>query len=519
MSSKKKKSELEEIEVDGLEERLKSRQLDDADFDNILKILRLVTTLRTLLQKRSFGLLSVVRKLFGIKTEKEPSKGPKGPSSSSGRGTGRRGRDGYPGADKIEVKHPTLQIKNICPECGKGKLQETEPCVHYSWSGQAPLKLDIYLLQRLVCPICKSYFTAPAPTEAMEHSVDDSSGEMKTGIVDRNAMANAMVSLLRFEFGVPHHRLAKIQERKGMGLPVANQDKMIQQVAYALAPIYDELINLAANGDLLHSDDTRMKILRSLQAGEDPPLKKTQTTVIISRVDMRSITLYVTGGAQAGANVSAILAKRDEGLAKPTHMSDGLAANKVSLPVEDARCLDHARRKFWEIKDSFKEECSHVLSELGRVYSNDQKTREMTQGDRLVFHQEYSLPVMDELKAWMLRKIESKEVEPNGPLGKAMEYSLKRWEELTVFTRVAGAPLSNAAAERAIKSAITHRKNSLFYLNANGAKRGDIIQSVLKTCEQSAINSFDYFAAVQENRSRVYAEPTKWMPWNYHENF
>ena len=254
----------------------------------------------------------------------------------------------------------------------------------------------------------------------MEHSVDDSSGEMKTGIVGRNAMANAMVALLRFEFGVPHHRLAKIQERKGMGLPVANQDKMIQQVAYSLGPIYDELIKFAANGELLHSDDTRMKILRSLQAGEDPRLKKTQTTVILSRVGMRNVTLYFTGGAQAGANVSAILSKRDDSLTKPTHMSDGLAANKVTHPVEDARCLDHARRKFWEIQDSFNEECSYVLSELGKVYSNDQKTREMSAEDRLVFHQKESLPVMSDLKAWMLTKIEKKEVEPNGR-------SLKQW--------------------------------------------------------------------------------------------
>ncbi|MBC7532657.1 MAG: transposase [Oligoflexus sp.] len=60
-------------------------------------------------------------------------------------------------------------------------------------------------------------------------------------------------------------------------------------------------------------------------------------------------------------------------------------------------------------------------------------------------------------------KIEQKEVETNGPLGKAMEYSLKRWTKLTVFTRVAGAHLSNAAALRAIKSAITHRRNSSAY--------------------------------------------------------
>ena len=151
MSSKKNKNELDQIEVEGLEERLKSRQLNDADFENILKILALVQTLRTLLQKRSLGLLSIVRKLFGIKTEKSPSKSTSEPSPpSTNRGNGRRGREGYPGANKLEIKHPTLHLKQICPICEKGKLHEAEPCVHYSWSGQAPLSLDIYLLQRLV---------------------------------------------------------------------------------------------------------------------------------------------------------------------------------------------------------------------------------------------------------------------------------------------------------------------------------------------------------------------------------
>lgn len=62
------------IEVQGLEERLRSGKLTDADVASLLKILSLVQTLRTLLQKRSLGLLTLLRKLFGVKTEKhEPS--------------------------------------------------------------------------------------------------------------------------------------------------------------------------------------------------------------------------------------------------------------------------------------------------------------------------------------------------------------------------------------------------------------------------------------------------------------
>lgn len=488
--------------------------------DSLLKILSLVRTLRQLLHKRSLGLLSLLRKLFGVKTEKHlADKDPKNKDIQARGGRhGRCGREGYPGADKIEVKHPDLAPRQRCPECNKGRLSEVEPAVDYAWQGQAPLKLDIYLLQRLLCPTCKTYFTAPSPASGLTRTVDDSEDEVKAGIVDSNASANAMVAGLRFEFGVPHFRLAKIQERRGLGLPPSNQDRMIKQVALSGAPIYEKLVEIAANGELLQSDDTRMKILDFLKKGQDPPLKKTQTTVILSQNQGRMITLHVTGTSQAGANVTSVLSNRNETLPPPIHMSDGLAANKIDAEVVVANCLDHARRKFFEIKSSFTNECEYVLGEMQKIYQLDAQTKDMSAEDRLAFHQKNSLPIMNGLYKWMTSEIEDRRTEPNSPMGKAIGYSLKRWNELSKFTTVAGAPLSNCATEQSIKWAICHRKNSLFYKTLNGARQGDIIQSIIRTCNQAGINSFDYLVAIQENRSKVYASPEKWLPWTYQIN-
>jgi hypothetical protein len=44
---------------------------------------------------------------------------------------------------------------------------------------------------------------------------------------------------------------------------------------------------------------------------------------------------------------------------------------------------------------------------------------------------------------------------------------------------VPGAPLDNNIAERALKKAILHRKNSLFYKNRNGAQMGDLFMSLI----------------------------------------
>ena len=77
---------------------------------------------------------------------------------------------------------------------------------------------------------------------------------------------------------------------------------------------------------------------------------------------------------------------------------------------------------------------------------------------------------MKELEEWLRVQIEEHKVEPNSGLGKAIKYMRKHWKELTLFLRQPGAPLDNSAAERVVKRAIMHRKNSLFTGPSRGPK-------------------------------------------------
>jgi hypothetical protein len=82
---------------------------------------------------------------------------------------------------------------------------------------------------------------------------------------------------------------------------------------------------------------------------------------------------------------------------------------------------------------------------------------------------------------------------------------------------VAGAPLDNNVAERALKKAILHRKNSLFYKTLHGAEVGDLYMSLIHTCELNGVNSFDYLTELQRHSADVRRAPADWMPWNYRE--
>jgi hypothetical protein len=67
----------------------------------------------------------------------------------------------------------------------------------------------------------------------------------------------------------------------------------------------------------------------------------------------------------------------------------------------------------------------------------------MTPAERLLFHQNKSKPVMDNLKQWLDEQFVQKKVEPNSGLGTAITYMLNRWKQLTLFLEVEGAPLHN----------------------------------------------------------------------------
>jgi transposase len=213
-----------------------------------------------------------------------------------------------------------------------------------------------------------------------------------------------------------------------------------------------------------------------------------------------------------------VLARRAAALGPPIQMCDALSRNLPKpLQVIVGYCLTHSRRRFVEVAPNFPSECRYVLEALGEIYHHDELAQEqgMTPEQRLNFHQAHSRPVMEKLHAWLTAQLEEKRVEPNSGLGQAITYMRKHWERLTLFLRQAGAPLDNNLCERALKKAILHRKNALFYKTENGARVGDLYMSLIHTAELCGANPFDYLNELQKHAADLLQNPHAWMPWNY----
>jgi len=481
-----------------------------------------ISRLRALLVKPSTEKTRKVLEQAGLPTPPPSSSAPPSGSESDSQkkkpGHGRNGAEAYAGARRIKVPHGSLKPGDHCPKCQKGKVyRQKEPGVRIRVVGQAPVQATVYELEHLRCNLCGDVYEAEAPEGVGEKKYDES--------------AAAMIGLLRYGTGVPFNRLAGLEENLGMPLPPATQWDIVKETAPLIRPAYEELIRQAAQGGVFYNDDTAMKILAlaraSARAAEvdeeasDIRLRTGQfTSGIVSTRQGQQMALFFTGRRHAGENLAQVLARRAAGLTAPIQMCDALSRN-LPKPLETivGNCLAHARRYFVDVVPNFPEQCRYVLESLGKVYGYNAQAEErgLSPEERLRFHQEHSQPVMDQLHAWLQAQFDEKRVEPNSGLGAAIAYVLRRWDRLTLFLRQAGAPLDSNLVERALKKAILHRKNSLFYKTENGAEVGDLFMSLIHTCELNGANPFDYLTELQKHAAELEKNPAAWMPWNYGE--
>jgi transposase len=460
----------------------------------------------------------------GTEAESKPQEPEKQPAP----GHGRNGADAYLGADKQFVPNTQVKPGQRCPLCAKGKLYElSTPGVLVRVTGQAPA--TVFELQKLRCNLCGEVFTAEPPAGVGTKKYDEA--------------AAAMLAVLRYGRGIPFYRLEGLQNNLGIPLPASTQFEILEGTSKVLAAAYEELIRQAAQGEVVYNDDTGVKILELMKENEERQKEKgpaeragsggkgkvknsdsertgMHTTGVVSTREGQKIALFFSGRKHAGENLGEVLKRRAQELGPPIQMCDALDYNvPKGFAVILGNCNVHARRKVVEVAEDFPAECKKVLDIFVDVYKAEAETQKLglSPAERLAYHQAHSGPRMQELEQWITMQFAERRVEPNSGLGKALKYFENHWEQLTLFLRVAGAPLDSNVVERALKKAILQRKNSLFYKTQNGAAVGDMFTSFIHTCELNEVNAYDYLIELQKHTDEASRNPAEWMPWIYRE--
>jgi transposase len=265
------------------------------------------------------------------------------PRRRPAKGHGRIPASAYTGCDRVILTHECYGPGDSCPHCQEGTLYRLkEWAMTIRLVGQPPVGGVRYEQERLRCGTCGEIEAAKLPDDVGEKKYDPS--------------VAAVIGVLRYGEGMPWTRIERIQRWAGIPLPSSVQWELVRDAAKeCYRSLFKQLCFEAAQGELIHNDDTTMRVLElNSMKKEGKPLRAdapervgVYTTGILSMAGTRpTISLFFTGPRHSGENLHDLLNQRLPDLPDPIQMCDAISHNMPhELKTIVANCLSHGRER------------------------------------------------------------------------------------------------------------------------------------------------------------------------------
>lgn len=313
-------------------------------------------------------------------------------------------------------------------------------------------------------------------------------GELPMRPIDKGIAGPGLLAQIVIDKYVDHlpvYRQVQRFEREGMKLPISTLADWISATCDLLEPLYEVHRKKVLSNDYLQADETPIKVLDKAKKGTT---HRGYHWVYHAPLSGLVLFDYREGRGREGPQECL----QDF---KGYLQTDGYAVYEDFDKRSDItllHCMAHARRKFDEALDNDMDRAGYVLTEMQKLYAIEKMCKDgsLPKEDLFALRQEQAVPVLQNLKAWMMNAYE--QVLPQSAIGKAISYSLQRWDKLSIYTSDPRLQIDNNLVENAIRPVAIGRKNYLFAGSHNGARRAAMLYSFLGTCKINDVNPFEW---------------------------
>ena len=306
---------------------------------------------------------------------------------------------------------------------------------------------------------------------------------------------------------LPLNRQGDIFARHGVELARQTLCDWIAEGAKLLEPIYVDLKARVLAGQVVQTDDTTVPVL-------DPDRTQTRDGrlwVYVGDTSPAEI-VYAYTPSRSRAGPMEFLGEFRGYLQADAYA--GYDAIYAAGRVVEVGCWAHARRYFWEAKESDAARALVALGFIRQLYALETEAKGLEAEARRALRQAQSKPVMERFEQWLDEQADI--VLPKSPIGEAVGYARGQWTALTRYLEDGALAIDNNASERALRRVVTGRKNWLFCGSDEGGKRAAILYSIVATCKAHAIDVWAYLTDVLEripthpDRRRAELLPRNW---------
>jgi len=291
----------------------------------------------------------------------------------------------------------------------------------------------------------------------------------------------------KFMDALPLYRLENIFSRIGIEIPRQTMARWLIKVYLQLMPLYNLLQDQLLDSGHIQMDETRTQVLNEKNK---KATSKSYMWVRFKPGD-NPIILYDYAPTRKG-QVPIELLNGFKGYLQVDGY-DGYSSACVLYELIRMGCMDHCRRKFYDVYKSSKNKknAKKALSYLKLLYDLEDKIKDLSVDEKYNQRQKHAKPVLNEMKEW-LDDIKYK-IAPKSPMGKAVNYALNEWNYLIVYLEDGKLNISNILIENKIRPFAIGRKNWLFSASVEGAKASAMFYSLIETAKANGLNVFEYF--------------------------
>jgi transposase len=399
-----------------------------------------------------------------------------------------------------------------CPDCGGELRLVGEDVSEILDMVAAQLKVLQVARLKKSCRRCEKMVQDPAPSRPIPGSM-------------AGAGLLAFVLVSKFDDHLPLYRLNEIFARMGADIPDSTLVDWCGRAMKVLKPLIDRIDAEIMASDLLHADDTPIRVLDRSQRdkGLGKGVKKGRIWAYVR--DQRPWA----GKAPPGAVYRFAPDWKEEhvrehlGRARGILQADGYkgyaklyaSTPDSAAPLREAACWAHLRRDFHDVWSATKSEIAReALDRIGALYDIERTITGQPAEIRLAARQEHSKPKVEAFRAWAEQQLTR--IPGKGDLAKAFRYGLSRWPSFCLFLEDGRVAIDNNAAERALRPIGIGRKNWLFAGAATGAETLARAMTIIETAKLNGLDPQAYLADILDRiHDHKINRLDELLPWNW----
>jgi len=420
--------------------------------------------------------------LFGQMVDATPTQPEVSPTPRAQRRRHKHGRQICPEhLERIEVPHDLPEKKKLCPCCGKPRIcigtVVTEQLEHFP----ASVKVLKHVQFKYACSDCEQNGDNPQIELAPKPEQPINKGLPGPGLL-------AYLVTSKLADHLPLYRLERIFGRQGVHIASSTMCGWIVKTAELVAPLVLLMKQRIKLGKSIHSDETGVPVQAKGQCS------KGRIWVYCGDKD-HPYLVYEFSPDRTNQWPIAWLEGYQGFLQADAYAGyDAIYARSL---IKEVGCWAHARRKFFDAKDTDSFRSAQILGMVQELYAIEARAKAASLSDdaRRQMRQDESLPILARIHDWLLENKKTI-VLTRGPMAEAINYALNQWDALRRYCDHGFLEIDNNAAERALKLIALGRKNYLFMGNEEFGQHYATLYSLIASAQRHGLNPQEYLTSI-----------------------